>query len=108
MNFYKFHSRDRLEKEEYAPLFDKLDEVEYTNDLEPIAHILKKDSWHAYLYASYVIKDRWVEAEPIIMIDPQSAYYYATTIMDERWLEAEDVIRANLYWGSQYRRYFEI
>ena len=43
-------------------------------------------------YAIDVIKDRWLEAEPIIMRDPVWACEYAKTVIKGRWPEAEETI----------------
>ena len=105
INFYKLYNKVGLDKEEYDPLFDKLDEVEYTNDLELIAHIIKKDSWYAYRYARYVMKGRWVEAEPYIMKTTCGAYYYARRVINGRWKEAEPCIMEDPDYAYSYARY---
>lgn len=129
-----YYNRYGLDKEEYAPLFDQLDEGEYTKELEPIAHIIKKDSWHAYQYAYSIIRGRWIEAEPYIMkdsisaysyalyvirgrweeaesviiADPRSAWLYAWYILKSRWVEAEPYIKEDDYWWGQYCRHFKL
>ena len=42
-----------------------------------------KDPKYAFLYTLYVIKGRWIEAEPYIKKDPQYAYYYAQYIIKD-------------------------
>ena len=46
----------------------------------------------AYSYASYNIKGRWPEVEPVIATDSESAYLYARDVIKGRWPEAEAVI----------------
>lgn len=58
-------------------------------------------AWLAYMYASDVIDDRWLEAEPIVVTDSKWTYYYAVRVIKSRWPEAEDVIAtsgAYLHW----------
>ena len=45
-------------------------------------------------YASYWMKSRWQEAEPIIVKDPDS-YYYAKNLVG-RWPEAEKAMFRNV------------
>ena len=47
-------------------------------------YIIKDPGW-AYLYARFIIKDRWIEAEDIISTDSKFAFWYA-----------EDVIKGKL------------
>jgi hypothetical protein len=108
INFYSFYSKIGLDKEEYAPLLDQLDEDEYTKELEPIAHILKRDSWYAYRYAQYVIRGRWEEAESVIIKGPRGAWLYAWYILKSRWVEAEPYIKEDDYWWGQYCRHFKL
>jgi hypothetical protein len=134
INFYSFYSKIGLDKEEYAPLLDQLDEDEYTKELEPIAHILKRDSWYAYryakdiirgrwpeaepyiikdswyafMYAQYVIRGRWEEAESVIIKEPRGAWLYAWYILKSRWVEAEPYIKEDDYWWGQYCRHFKL
>jgi len=77
-------------------LYNKRDEL-----LEPI---IIKDLQCAYLYARYVIKDRWIRAEDIISNDPQYAYYYAQEIIKGRWIEAEHIISTNSGYTYLYAR----
>lgn len=51
-------------------------------DFKKLENIIKTDPFYSYLYAKYVIKGRWIEAEPIISQEPLYNYYYAVDIMD--------------------------
>ncbi|HUW49376.1 MAG TPA: hypothetical protein VMW36_11590, partial [Patescibacteria group bacterium] len=65
-----------------------------------MAELLKKATskglaeW-AYLYARYIIKGRWEEAEPVIASDPYQAYWYAKRIIKGKFKEAEKTIATN-------------
>ena len=132
INFYSFYNKTGLDKEEYSPLIDKLNDMTgydiYTIELEPIKNIIKRIPEHAYWYArdvikgrwreaeKYIIKDtryayfyagrviggRWPEAEPYMMTDPHIAYRYATEVINGRWIEAEDIIMKSQYLWSVY------
>lgn len=65
------------------------------------------DTYYAYLCARYVLKRRWLEAEPAIMTDPFFAYLYARDVRKRRWEEAEPVIKASPYWDD-YAEHFNI
>jgi len=41
------------------------------------------------MLAHYVIKDRWPEAEKIIMSNPETAYKYARDVIKRLWFEAK-------------------
>lgn len=43
-------------------------------------------------FALYIIKDRWPEAEPIIMKHSYKALQYTKELIKGRWIEAEPVI----------------
>jgi len=64
--------------------------------------IMMKDAYDAYLYAEMVIKRRWPEAEPIIMQELEHAYQYARDVIKGRWLEAEPYIMKNPKWAFWY------
>mgnify|MGYP000341221433 CR=1 FL=1 len=54
--------------------------------------VLKKPM-RAYRYAARILKERWPEAEEIIMRDPHVARLYADIVINGRWPEAEEIIR---------------
>jgi len=49
--------------------------------LPELEHIILADSCDAYLYASEVIKGRWIEAEDIIMTHPGRCFNYAKYVI---------------------------
>ena len=56
----------------------------------------------AVLYADWVIRGRWREAEPIIMQDAESAARYAEVVIRHRWKEAEPTIMQSAKAASIY------
>jgi len=40
-----------------------------------------KSPWASCRYATYILKGRWEEAEPVIMQDPWAAFSYATRVL---------------------------
>ena len=60
-----------------------------------------------YYYACDVLKARWLEAEPVIMKEPEWAYRYACYILKARWPEAEPVIMKNPRWARAYAERFK-
>lgn len=68
--------------------------------LEP--HIAK----HAETAYYYALKqkgaNRWPEAEPVIMKDPEYAYLYASHILKRPWPAAEPYIMKAPYWAYSY------
>jgi mono/diheme cytochrome c family protein len=62
------------------------------------------DAERVYAYAENIIRDRWVEAEPLIMKDPEWAYSYARNVIEGRWAEAEPYIMKDPYWAFHYAR----
>lgn len=67
-----------------------------------IQNIIKRDSYNAYRYAKFVIKCRWIEAEPYIMHNPRWAYRYAIDFMHGGWKEAEPFIKTDPYYTYMY------
>lgn len=63
-------------------------------EAEPI--ILMHPYW-ALNYATHVLKRRWLEAEPAICMDAELACHYANAVIGGRWLEAEPTIRDSIY-----------
>jgi hypothetical protein len=70
INFYTLYNNTGLDKDEYAPLIDQLNDMDYNKEMSIIEHIIKKNPKYAYRYANRCLKSRWIEAEPIIMLDP--------------------------------------
>jgi hypothetical protein len=68
--------------------------------------IIMKDAEYAYLYAKEVIKGRWPVAEPTIQQDAEFAYYYAQRIIKGRFLAAEQTILQNAEYMQQYTDHF--
>jgi hypothetical protein len=66
-------------------------------------YIMKDPEW-AFWYAHNVMgRERWPEAEPYIMKDPRWASWYALNVMKgERWLEAEPYIMKSPEWAYYY------
>jgi hypothetical protein len=134
INFYLFYNKTGLDKEEYSLLLEQLMCDEYTKELEPIKHIIKRMPEHAYqytykiigarwldaepyimtdpyfalMYALYVIRGRWCEVEPVIIKNPRLAWQYALYILKSRWIVAEPYIKKDNYWWVQYCRYFKL
>ena len=69
---------------------------------------IMKDPKYAYYYARNILKRRWPEAEPVIMKDPKFAYSYALHILNGRWPEAEPVIMQNPHVWPKYKQHFNI
>jgi len=57
-----------------------------------------------YRFAHYVKKQRWLEAEPVILRKPGIAYLYAKDVIMNRWLEAEPVILKDPWVSCLYAR----
>jgi hypothetical protein len=70
--------------------------------------IIMKDPEYAYLYAKSIIKGRWAEAESVIMKNADCAYCYAMYVIKERWLDAEPYIKTNSNTWAGYRSHFKI
>lgn len=109
INFYKYYRGELDNRDVYADLLGGVPIIltHHNADVDPILHIIKKSPRHAYRYAKYRVQnDRWVEAEPYIMKNPQYAHYYAYNVMKGRWFEAEKYIMKNEYWWDAYSREF--
>ena len=57
----------------------------------------------AYFYARLVIKERWPEAEPVIMTSPENAYWYVEYVIKARWPEAESAIK----WHETFWKWYK-
>jgi hypothetical protein len=58
INFYKFYNKNGLDKEHYGQLIELLHINEYTGQLKPIEHIIKRECPFAFRYSRDVIKGR--------------------------------------------------
>jgi hypothetical protein len=70
----------------------------------PLASAFNFARW-LYLYAYYVIGDRWPEAEPYIMKRPFAALGYSRSVIKGRWVEAEPYIMKDpedAFWYAYY------
>lgn len=76
----------------------------FHHQYEHIQSIIKRSPKHAYLYATYVIKGRWIEAEPFIIADTYYSLYYALHTIKRRWPEAEHHIMKDAYIAYLYAR----
>ena len=56
----------------------------------------------ALLYAEWVIKGRWPEAEAVIAKDPMAAYYYAEAVLKGRFPEGEATIAKDPDYSTLY------
>ena len=122
INFYKFYNQSGLDREEYKlgvghityiPMLIHMVLPEDVRgqriravDLKPVLHILKKEVFQSYYYALYVLKGRFIEAEPYIMKSPYYAAMYARDIFKGRWVEAEFYIMKDVCSWDAYYRYF--
>ena len=70
-------------------------------DLETLI-LDRREYFLAYLYALYVIKDRWLEAESFIPTTPETAVNYAHKVIKGQWPEAEEVIKQSPFEAVRY------
>ena len=113
MNLYDLHSNPKeLHGFNIAPY--KIPELAYflakrnpalIPELEPA---MMKDPCWACIYATNILKRRWLEAEPAIAKDPQWAYYYAKFVLKRPWPEAEPYIMKDLNFWKNYKRHFKL
>jgi hypothetical protein len=104
LNFYNLHHK-KLDK--YDQLFDEIQKWNshnYGHTFHHLPNIIKRIPRDAYLYARYIIKGRWIEAEPVIMKNPYYAYQYAKNVLQKRWPDAEPYIMNDLYRAYEYAR----
>jgi hypothetical protein len=66
--------------------------------------MIAQDAWEAYLYAKYVLKGQFPEAEPIIAQDARSAFEYAYFVLKAPWPEGEPVIAQDLTYVQLYAK----
>ena len=88
--FYKCYGDNKLDKE--------------------LELIIIKDPSYACLYAQYVIKGRWIEAENIIATSAEWAFYYSYNVIGGRWgtsrakTEAEESIKKDPLYAYRYAK----
>jgi len=63
---------------------------------------ISKNAYYSYGYARDVIKDRWEIAEPTISKNAYSSYYYAKNVIKGRFILAEPAISQDSYWSYYY------
>ena len=77
--------------------------MKYGSDILRVA--VKEDPLWASHCAHRLFEDRWVEAEPYIMINPGAAYHYSRYVLGGRWPEAEKYIasdaKASFYYAAK-------
>lgn len=105
MNLYSYYNKTDLDNDDYRLLIQQLVNNDYSPVLSKIKHIIKKDPYYAYQYASKIIKGRWFEAEPFIMAHSTWASEYAVCILERRWLEAEPAIMRDAGCSIYYSLY---
>ena len=60
---------------------------------------------YAWLYATYVIKGRWPEAETNLITNSLFSYFYARDVIEGRWPEAEKYIMKDPMIAFKYVRW---
>ena len=80
-----------------------LDKATYYGRMPIYENILLEPSY-IYEYARYIIKGRWLRAEPIIMKNSGWAYEYARDILKKRWEEAEEYVIKSPRYAYLYAR----
>ena len=98
--------RELCTKAKEAGACDDVDTIleEYSSVKDLVDRNPKNAAEWAYWYARHVVKDRWLEAEPVITKDPHRAYYYAHDVIKGRWPEAEPVIMKDPEWADLYNQ----
>jgi hypothetical protein len=90
------------------PLLTKLEDCKLAPSdkasLEPVVNIIKKSAKLAHLYAYYIIKGRWYEAEEIIKKSPDWSFMYAYHVIKGRFEEAEPYIMKDSQWAYEYAK----
>lgn len=111
INFYSCYNNGTvLNKYSYMKVFfDTSNPLQWDGNmrdkLEPYLPIIKKNSRFAYLYARFILNERWCTIEHIIMKDPGYATMYAKYVIKERWVDAEPVI-SKYWWRVIYNKEF--
>jgi len=112
MNLYQFYSRPvellGANQKKYLPLFayQQAEKGKKLNARQLAA--IASHPRYAYLYALYVIKDRWPEAEAAIASDPQYAYRYAIHVIKDRWTAGEAAIARDPYYAFEYNDFLNL
>jgi hypothetical protein len=93
----------------YAGLFGSMNDIflylAQGNDDDLLAKYLSTSPEHAYLYAKYVIKGRWPEAEEVLSKSTHYAYHYARHVIKGRWPEGEKAIAKDPGYAYHYARH---
>jgi hypothetical protein len=108
INLYELYNKPKkLDKHNiYAFSINKLSSMRahHAEDFESILHIIKRIPKYSYQYAYFIIKGRFLEAEPVIMTSTPFSYYYAGDIIKGRWVEAEPIIMKDPYYAFWYAK----
>jgi hypothetical protein len=114
LNFYKYHNGQLDERDKYANIIADIHGISACHhspiDYEPIMHIIRSNIKLSVNYAKYVLRDRWLEFESMILentstseIEKSSlALSYAREVIRDRWVEIEPMIKEYKYWWSYY------
>ena len=90
---------------------DNADYDEYFADasvLEPYESVLAKEPYYAYMYAHYVLDDRFPEGEDAIATSDQYSFMYANEVLFKRFKKGEKAILNSHYadgYKAQMRQY---
>ena len=94
---------------EYASLIKELiysgEDYKVMRRCDAILHIIKKSPSAAYVYAHYVLGERWPEAERYILTYPEWTFHYAVNVIKDRWIEAEPILINYPHWAYMYARH---
>jgi hypothetical protein len=111
-NFYNEPSQLNNYSKNIAEIEIALNIIDYwlsisQEDAEIIKHgyIGKKSPVVASVFAVSILKERWYDAEPYIMKDPEEAYKYAYEVVKGRWPECEHILMKDPYWAYVYATY---
>jgi hypothetical protein len=104
LNFYKYHNGQLDERDKYANIITDIRGISACHhspiDYEPIMHIIRSNINLSVNYAKYVLRNRWLEFESMILentstseIEKSSlALSYAREVIRDRWVEIEPMI----------------
>jgi hypothetical protein len=106
LNFYEFYNKTGLDKEEYRDKIVRVKNFKF-DDAGSIAHIIKRTPLYAVGYTLGIGK-RWMEAEPLIMLDYWYALQYARDVIKKRWPEVGPFLSSNVVYGQLYCQEFRI
>ncbi len=114
LNVFKYYDTpSELDKSEISGAIRYLgdmylleDDPEAEQKMEPVKHLIKRNPELASEYATYILKDRWIEAESIIMSNSEAAYSYIKDVVKERLPESlEKIIMGNSDLALTYAKY---